>query len=95
MILYIFSSKNQEKIYTKYNSFFGGAFNFFLCHFLSADGYSDSFYPKFTTPKQNNLILDTSKVAQGLNPYVINKILDIEMYNYSFSISSSPYGIKY
>jgi hypothetical protein len=62
---------------------------------LSADGYSDPFYLKFTTPKQNNLILGTSKAAQGLNPYVINEILDTEMYNYSFSISSSPYGIKY
>jgi len=62
---------------------------------LKADGYSDPFYLKFTTPKQNNLILGTSKSAQGLNPYVFNEILNTKVYNYSFSIDTSPYGPKY
>lgn len=60
-----------------------------------ADGYSDAFYLKFTTPKQNSLIIGTSKSAQGLLPAVFNEKLDIEIYNYSFTIDGSPYGPTY
>lgn len=59
------------------------------------DGFSDPFYLKFTTPVQSNLILGTSKSAQGIIPYNIDENLDIKIYNYSFTIGSSPYGPKY
>ena len=59
------------------------------------DGYSDAYYLRFTTPKQSNFIIGTSKAAQGMNPAVINKILHKELYNYSFDISKSPFGPAY
>ncbi len=67
-----------------------------ICIVLSsADGYSDPYYLRFTTPKQNSLIIGTSKAAQGLNPDVINKTLNSNLYNYSFDISKSPFGPAY
>ncbi|MDY0237176.1 MAG: hypothetical protein RBR71_14220 [Gudongella sp.] len=60
-----------------------------------ADGYADAFYLKFTTPKQSNLIIGTSKAAQGIQPRVLNNILHKNFYNYSFGIYSSPYGSVY
>jgi hypothetical protein len=62
---------------------------------LRADGYADPYYLKFTTPKQNSLIVGNSKAAQGLNPDVMNKILQKDIYNYSFDISKSPFGPAY
>ena len=62
---------------------------------LQADGYADPYYLRFTTPKQNSLIIGTSKAAQGLNPAVISKILQKDIYNYSFDKSKSPFGPAY
>lgn len=62
---------------------------------LRADGYTDAYYLRFTTPKQQNLIVGTSKAAQGLRPDVMNPILKTSLYNYAFDISKSPYGPKY
>lgn len=60
-----------------------------------ADGYSDPYYLKFTTPTQNHLILGSSKAAQGLQPSVFNAALGINISNYSFDISKSPFGPAY
>lgn len=60
-----------------------------------ADGYSDPFYMRFTTPKQNNLILGTSRSAQSLQPSIINNLLQKSFYNYSFTVVHSPYGPTY
>ena len=62
---------------------------------FGVDGHADPYYLKFTTPKQNNLIIGTSKAAQDLNPSVFKEILDIDIYNYSFAMNSSPYGPEY
>jgi hypothetical protein len=62
---------------------------------LQADGYTDAFYLRFTTPQQQNLILGTSKAAQGLQPQVIQPIISTSIYNYAFDIGKSPYGPKY
>lgn len=62
---------------------------------LRVNGYSDPFYFKFTTPKKDNLILGTSRSAQGLQPDIFKKILNKEFFNYSFTISHSPYGSVY
>jgi hypothetical protein len=60
-----------------------------------ADGYTDPFYIRFTTPKQNNLILGTSRSAQGLQPKIFDGILTKDFFNYSFTISHSPFGSVY
>lgn len=60
-----------------------------------ADGYSDSFYLKLSSPKKTNLVLGTSKAAQGVQPDVLKKILKKDFYNYAFAIYSSPYGEVY
>lgn len=66
-----------------------------LIIFTFANGSSDEFYLKLTTPKQQNLILGTSKAAQGVQPQVLNKILNKTFFNYSFSLFASPYGKTY
>lgn len=60
-----------------------------------ADGYTDPFYKRFTTPKQHSLILGTSKAAQAIQPQVFDSILDVEISNYSFTVLHSPFGETY
>ncbi len=60
-----------------------------------ADGSTDPFYIRFTTPKQDNLILGTSRSAQGLLPQVFDSALHKTFFNYSFTIAHSPYGPAY
>ncbi|TXE17115.1 hypothetical protein ES692_10680 [Psychroserpens burtonensis] len=59
------------------------------------DGYSDSFYINFTTPKQSSLILGTSRAAQGLQPKIFDTILKKQFSNYSFTVLHSPFGETY
>ncbi|SHJ10032.1 hypothetical protein [Flavobacterium terrae] len=59
------------------------------------NGYSDPFYKRFTSPKQESLIIGTSKAAQGLQPSAFKKYFSKNIYNYSFTIVHSPYGIVY
>lgn len=63
--------------------------------FTQANGYADPFYLRFTSPRQQNLLLGTSKAAQGLQPSVFMEILETDFYNYSFTIAQSPYGPTY
>ena len=63
--------------------------------FLKADGYTDPFYIRFTTSKQKNLILGTSRAAQGIQPRFFKEMMDVDIYNYSFTIGQSPYGRTY
>lgn len=60
-----------------------------------ADGYTDPFYLRFTTPRQKNMILGTSRAAQGLQPRIFTEVLDRDFYNYSFTVVHSPYGPTY
>lgn len=60
-----------------------------------ADGYMDPYYIRFTSPKQKNLIIGTSRAAQGLQPKVFNNILGQNFYNYAFTIEHSPFGPIY
>lgn len=67
---------------------------------LLADGYTDPFYLRITSPKQKSLILGTSRAAQGIRPSIMDSILDnktfnIPIYNFSFTILHSPYGETY
>lgn len=63
--------------------------------FYQADGYTDPFYARFTSPAQSSLIIGTSKAAQGLRPDVLNKTLPDPIYNFAFTIAHSPFGPAY
>ncbi|THD67755.1 hypothetical protein E7Z59_08870 [Robertkochia marina] len=63
--------------------------------FFLADGYTDPFYLKFTSPRQENMLLGTSRAAHGLQPRVLNNCLEREFFNYSFSLLHSPFGPVY
>ena len=76
--------------------FFHYASVLFYSIFIQVDGNTDPYYKRFTTPTNNSLILGVSKAAQGLQPQVFNNILNRkDLFNYSFTISSSPYGKLY
>lgn len=60
-----------------------------------AGGYTDPFYIRFTTPKQKNLIIGTSRAAQGFQPSVFKTILDQDIFNYAFTSKHSPFGSVY
>lgn len=60
-----------------------------------ADGHSDPYYLKLSSPEKTNLIIGTSKAAQGIQPHVLQDLLHKDFYNYAFSIHSSPYGEVY
>ncbi|MDD2216240.1 MAG: hypothetical protein PHE41_06705 [Eubacteriales bacterium] len=63
--------------------------------FSLADGYTDPFYIRFTTPVQNSLIIGTSRAAQGIQPALLKKELNEDIFNYSFTVGHSPYGPTY
>lgn len=71
------------------------AITIFLAILSLADGYTDPFYVRFTTPKQKNLILGTSKAAQGLIPSIFDSVNKVKIYNYAFTLAHSPYGSIY
>lgn len=61
-----------------------------------ANGATDNFYLRFTSPRQTGgLVLGTSRAAQGLRPDVLGPALDAEIYNFAFTIAQSPYGPTY
>jgi len=65
-----------------------------------ADGTTDIWYLRFTTPKQNSMIIGTSIAACGIRPDIVDSVLaangyDLKLYNYSFTIHTSPYGPAY
>lgn len=71
------------------------AVGLFLAFLSQADGSTDPFYIRFTTPQQESLILGTSRAAQGLQPKVFDSISSLDIYNYAFTIGHSPYGKTY
>lgn len=60
-----------------------------------ADGHTDAFYIRFTTPKQQSMILGTSRAAQGLHPKVFDKTLKKDINNFAFTMAHSPFGEVY
>lgn len=76
--------------------FFTIPFVIFVVLFVyNAGGYYDHFYVRFTTPKHKNMILGTSRAAQGLEPYVFKNILNKNIGNYAFTVAHSPFGKVY
>lgn len=93
--LYISNSKLMTRFIVNFVLFISAVAGS-ICFIMSqADGYSDPYYLKFTTPKQGSLILGSSKALQGLNPEPMKEILNKGIYNYAFDISKSPFGPKY
>ncbi len=68
-----------------------------LILFFFADGYFDSNYKRFTTPRNGSLILGTSRSAQGIVPSILieNLCLYNPIINFSFNIGESPFGPVY
>ena len=66
---------------------------------IFANGSTDNFYLRFTSSKQNSLIIGTSRSAQGIHPDILDSVLNLKdnnsIYNYSFSINNSSYGKEY
>jgi hypothetical protein len=60
--------------------------------FYSADGNSDAFFLRVKNGKKKNLILGTSRAAQGINP---EELEGQSFYNFAFTASISPYGEVY
>lgn len=63
---------------------------------IQADGYTDPYYIRFTTPRQSSMILGNSRAAQGVQPAVLNHTLGrSDFFNYAFTLGHSPYGPVY
>lgn len=63
-----------------------------------ADGTTDDYYLKFSSPKQSSLILGTSRAKQGVIPSVLSASVenqDLQFFNFSFTLKSSPFGLVY
>lgn len=74
-----------------------GIFGIYVFSF--ADGSTDPFYLRFASPRQSSLILGTSRAAQGIQPKILDEILESDknhkFYNYAFTLGHSPYGPTY
>lgn len=85
----------MKKFLLKIVLFSGFIFLILFLIFRKADGYTDAFYLRFTSPRQTNLILGTSRSAQAIQPKVLKDITNTDFFNYSFTIAHSPYGPAY
>jgi hypothetical protein len=67
---------------------------------LFADGKTDDFYLRFTTPKAPSLILGSSRAAQGIQPDSLQLWFTASgfatpLFNFAFTSPASPYGETY
>ena len=63
-----------------------------------ADGTTDDYYLKFSSPKQSSLILGTSRAKQGIIPSVLSSSKEnnnLSFFNFSFTLTSSRFGRVY
>jgi len=68
----------------------------FFVVFASADGTTDAYYKKLSSPKQSSMIVGSSRASQGIQPHVIDSVLRTTgLFNYGFTINISPYGETY
>lgn len=67
----------------------------YLAVLSMANGFTDPFYKRFTSKRQTNLILGTSRVAQGIQPTILGETLGKQFFNFSFTLNHSPYGPTY
>jgi len=66
---------------------------------LLANVSTDSYYQKLASPKQNSLVLGTSRALQGIIPSVIDSVIENKsnekLYNFAFTVKSSSFGEVY
>ncbi len=72
----------------------------FIYTLYQADGRSDPYYLRFTTPRQSSLIVGDSRSAQGIHPQVLDSVLHAggwqgKSFNYSFALFKSNFGRAY
>ncbi len=68
---------------------------------MLAGPFTDPFYRRFTTPKCESMVVGSSRAAQGIIPEILHSQWAEygesvpPIYNYSFTIKSTPYGAPY
>jgi hypothetical protein len=68
----------------------------FVIFIYAINGYTDNFYLKVSSPKQESLILGNSRALQGINPVKMDSVLDDNsFFNFAFTMAHSPYGKVY
>lgn len=67
----------------------------FLFVLSRANGETDAYYLRFTTPKQQGLILGSSRSAQSLMPSIFKSRCNKSIFNYAFTGIHSPFGKIY
>ena len=72
----------------------------FIATVYRADGRTDPYYLRFTTPRQGSLIVGDSRSAQGIPPQVLDSVLHAggwhgKVFNYSFALYKSNFGKAY
>lgn len=70
-----------------------------VCFIMLPVGRIGDIYPRIVTPRQQSLVLGTSRAAQAINPAILDSTLaDIYspgIYNFSFHIDLSTYNEQY
>ena len=59
------------------------------------DGTTLIYFHKCSSPKQHSLIIGTSRASQAIMPSVLKDSLGIDMLNFAFNGTTSPYGKVY
>lgn len=59
------------------------------------DGTTLIYFHKCSSPKQQNLIIGTSRASQAIMPSVMKDSLGIDILNFAFNGTTSPYGKVY
>jgi len=59
------------------------------------DGNTLIYFHKCSSPKQRNLIIGTSRASQAIMPSVLKDSLGIDILNFAFNGTTSPYGKVY
>ena len=98
--LFIFNFRGMKHFIKKTILFLLVPFLLLVLSFFVADGTTDEFYIRFTTPEQNSMIVGTSRAAQDILPAVIDSVLNNNhlagaSFNYAFTVAHSPYGPAY
>ena len=70
-----------------------------VVYLLKPKGQIGGYYERFASPKAYSLILGSSMAALDIDPAIIDSVFQdtyqLPIYNYSFSINTSPYGESY
>ncbi len=91
----------MKQYFKKILMFFIGICLFVVVYVFSFSlGHLDFYYKRISSPKQNSLVIGSSRSAQGIVPDIMNEKLEsvnssAKLYNFSFAASYSPFGEVY